>query len=348
MDETRFSQIINDMAGMKVGVLGDFFLDLYLSMDRSLSELSLETNLEAFQVDQITAQPGAAGVVAKNLTSLGAEVSAFAVIGADGFGYELQKALKNNQINVDSVVTGDEVFTPTYIKPMMKEISGSVVELNRVDVKNRSALPLRLEEELIRSLRARIQDLDGLLVAEQVRQDGTGTITRNVRELLFELSNQYPEKIFGVDSRHFSAQYRGVFLKVNLKEACRTLESIKPGAVEKIPDSPLPAAQYCQQVLYQHYQKPVFITLGDQGISGQDAQGPFHHPGVQLEGPLDIVGAGDAVLAGICLVLSTGGSSSEAAYLGNLIGSLIVQQLGTTGIVDQKMLKERYLMYQQQ
>ncbi len=348
MNESRFSKIVNNMSGKKIGVVGDFFLDLYFSLDRSLSELSLETNLEAFQVDGVSAQPGAAGVVAKNLASLGAEVSAFAVIGADGFGYELQQVLKKNQINVDSVLAGDQVLTPTYIKPMMKEVSGSVVELNRMDVKNRSLIPPRLEEKLINALQSRMEKLDGLLVAEQVSQDGRGTITRAVRELLEELSRQYPEKTFGVDSRHFSDQYRGVFLKVNLSEACRTLEKIHPGAVEKIPDSPLPAAEYCQEVLYQHYQKPVFITLGAQGISGQDGDGPFHHPGVQLEGPLDIVGAGDAVLAGIGLALSVGGSPSEASYLGNLIGSLIVEQLGTTGIVDQKMLKDRYLMYQQQ
>ena len=123
MNETRFNQIIKNMTGKKIGVLGDYFLDLYFSLDRSLSELSLETNLEAFQVDGISAQSGAAGVVAKNLASQGAQVSAFAVIGDDGFGYELQQSLINNQINVDSVVSGEEVFTPTYIKPMMKELT---------------------------------------------------------------------------------------------------------------------------------------------------------------------------------------------------------------------------------
>ena len=76
--------------------------------------------------------------------------------------------------------------------------------------------------------------------------------------------------------------------------------------------------------------------------------GPFHHPGVQVEGPIDIVGAGDSVLAGIGLAMCAGATPAEAAYIGNLVGSITIQQLGTTGIATQADLLNRHYQYQKQ
>jgi len=81
MNNKRIEKILSSFPKVKIAVLGDFFLDLYISMERSLSELSLETNLEAFQAVDIQGLPGAAGVVTNNLVALGASTSAIAYTG---------------------------------------------------------------------------------------------------------------------------------------------------------------------------------------------------------------------------------------------------------------------------
>src|SRR5436190_774339 len=83
-------QILDRVGGLTVGVLGDLFLDRYLDIDASLTEPSIETGLDAYQVVRVRASPGAAGTVVNNLAALGVKrIVPIAVIGDDGEGYEL-------------------------------------------------------------------------------------------------------------------------------------------------------------------------------------------------------------------------------------------------------------------
>jgi len=91
MDEKRLDQLLKNFPRVHVLVVGDFFLDKYLVIDRRLSEVSLETGLEAYQVVDVRCSPGAAGTVTSNLRALGARVTVLGIIGDDGEGYELRR-----------------------------------------------------------------------------------------------------------------------------------------------------------------------------------------------------------------------------------------------------------------
>ena len=54
-------------------------------------------------------------------------------------------------------------------------------------------------------------------------------------------------------------------------------------------------------------------------------------PGFPVAGPVDIVGAGDSATSGIVASLLAGASESEAATIGNLVASITVQVIGSTG-----------------
>src|SRR2546425_13360671 len=88
-------QVLTRAPGLTIGVLGDLFLDRYLDLDAALTEPSIETGLDAYQVVRVRSIPGAAGTVINNLAALGVgEVRPVAVIGDDGEGYELCQALE--------------------------------------------------------------------------------------------------------------------------------------------------------------------------------------------------------------------------------------------------------------
>jgi len=61
MNQARLTELLQKFPGLHILVVGDFFLDKYLSIEPSLSEISLETGLEAYQVVEIRHSPGAAG-----------------------------------------------------------------------------------------------------------------------------------------------------------------------------------------------------------------------------------------------------------------------------------------------
>jgi bifunctional ADP-heptose synthase (sugar kinase/adenylyltransferase) len=50
-----------------------------------------------------------------------------------------------------------------------------------------------------------------------------------------------------------------------------------------------------------------------------------------FRGPIDIVGAGDAVSANLAAALAAGGSLREAMELANAGASVVIHQVGTTG-----------------
>ena len=50
-----------------------------------------------------------------------------------------------------------------------------------------------------------------------------------------------------------------------------------------------------------------------------------------VRGPIDVVGAGDAVTANLAAALAAGADAREAMTLAMAAASLVVHQLGTTG-----------------
>src|SRR5215813_13534528 len=94
LTESAVEQVLSRLPALAVGVLGDLFLDRYLDLDATLTEPSLETGLDAYQVVGVRPYPGAAGTVVNNLVALGVgRVCPVGVIGDDGEGYELRRAL---------------------------------------------------------------------------------------------------------------------------------------------------------------------------------------------------------------------------------------------------------------
>ena len=71
-------------------------------------------------------------------------------------------------------------------------------------------------------------------------------------------------------------------------------------------------------------------------------------PGVRVEGPIDPTGAGDSATAGAALALAAGAGLAEAALVGNLVASLTIQQLATTGTARPEQLPPRLALWQSQ
>jgi rfaE bifunctional protein kinase chain/domain len=335
MDEHRLQSLLDRFPETHILVVGDFFLDLYLDLDRALSETSLETGLEAYQVYRVRSSPGAAGTVTSNLRALDVQVTALGVIGDDGMGYELLRGLRERGVNVEPLIQVADRFTPTYAKPMMKEPGGHVHELNRLDIKNRGVMLPEVEEQIVARLRAQIEQVDGVIVADQVQERNCGVITDRVRAELAALARAHPGVVIAADSRVRIGEYREIVVKPNAREAMRAIYPDKEDVTRE-------DAEACARRLYERNGKPVFLTVGADGILVFDGQGRTHVPGIRVKGPIDIVGAGDSTMAGIVSSLCCGATHAEAALVGNLVASITIQQIGTTGTATRGQVMERY------
>jgi rfaE bifunctional protein kinase chain/domain len=326
LDEAKVRSILDRLPRLSVAVVGDFFLDKYLDIDGRLTEKSLETGLDAYQVTGVRCSPGAGGTVTNNLAALGVgRIVALTVIGADGEGFELKRELAARRVELTHVIESSERCTPTYTKPMLGDGTNAARELNRIDIKNRQPMPETIIREIARRLDQLVAECDAVIVADQVSEPDCGVITQAVRERLADLGQQFPTKILLADSRERIGLFRGVITKPNRSECVR---AVGQSTVDE-PESQ--AVERAARQLAEQTRRPVYCTLGERGILYVDRDRVERVPGYGVAGPIDIVGAGDSTTAGIVCALCSGAEPREAAAFGNLVASITIQQVGTTG-----------------
>jgi bifunctional ADP-heptose synthase (sugar kinase/adenylyltransferase) len=324
-DAARLEALSDRFGGVRVAVLGDYFLDTYLEVDPARAEPSLETGCVAHQVTGIRHSPGAAGTVVNNLVALGAKgVVAVGFTGEDGEGWELRKDLAALGCDLAYLQVASDRVTPTYLKPRDRMCPGLEGEHSRYDIKNHLPTSARIEQSLLMSLKAVLPRVDALIVMDQVREEGRGALTATLIGALAEHATRFPKTVFWADSRGRIRSYRNMMAKVNQFELIGE-DNPAPGAC--VPDDVIDGETERLATLTG---APVFATLGGRGVrvSGPES---VTVPSVRVTGPVDPTGAGDSFTAGAVLALASGATRPEAALVGTLVASVTVRQLATTG-----------------
>src|SRR6185369_10960782 len=155
MNQERLESILRTLPRLTIGLVGDLFLDRYLELVPGSRELSIETGLEAYQIERVRNSPGALGTVMNNLAALGVGLLVpVTAIGDDGHGYDLLKEVRKLPADPANILCLPERLTPTYTKPMRKESDAPAVELNRLDVRTRALLSASATTEICRRVEA--------------------------------------------------------------------------------------------------------------------------------------------------------------------------------------------------
>jgi rfaE bifunctional protein kinase chain/domain len=309
------SEILEHVQNRAVLVLGDICLDRWCRYDPALSEPSKETGIPRIAVTRTSTTPGAAGTVASNLTSLLArQVAVLGVIGEDGAGVELERALIAREISPELVVRTSKMPTFTYTK-----LINSVTEVEdqpRVDFVHADPMPAEVEQSLLEHLRGFWSAFDVVIVSDQAETEKGGVVSPKVREAIGELARSEPGKVVWVDSRVRAEHFRHVTIKANSDEvvdACRRafgdpdLERLR-----RLTESPL-----------------LVVTDGPRGATYVTEKETRLVTARPVEKPVDICGAGDSFSAGAALALHITKSPEEALRFGNIVASITIMKKGT-------------------
>lgn len=326
MTPERLLQITARYASLRVAIIGDFCLDRYLEIDPAKSEISIETGLPVYNVVNVRAQPGAAGTILNNLVALGVgEILPIGFCGDDGEGYELRRALASlNGVRLDHFLTTPLRRTFTYCKPLVIQPNELPRELNRLDSKNWTPTPASVADKMRDSIAALRAEVDAVIVMDQVEVPETGVVTAEVRAALPSFASGTPVI---ADSRRGLRDYPRVIFKMNAAEL---------GALMGLDHAPtFEDVGAAARELATRNSRPVFITMAERGGIGALPEGQVEHiEALPLRGPIDVVGAGDSVTANLAVALAAGASLREALELAMLASSLVIHQLGTTGIAS--------------
>ena len=341
MDEKRFLDIVNGFDKVRIAVVGDIFLDRIFYIDRKLDEPSVETGLTAYQVARRSGVPGAAGVVTNNLSALRVgEIYALALTGNDGEGFDLKKGLRETNVDTDYMVSDDSIFTPTYTKTFF-DYEDRMEETHRIDIKNRRQTSRKTEERIIANLKALEDKVDAFVCLEQIPNGACGVFTPRVIETLAEIGKNGKAGVF-VDSRFHIADFHDVIVKCNDLEILRSA-----GFKVQEGEAHWRSVEDAMKQAGKDTSRPMFISCGELGMKVYTEGEVKTIRAFRVEGPVDICGAGDSALTGIACALCAGASLEEAALTGNLVASIIVEQIGVTGTATREKLIKRFQEYQE-
>lgn len=304
------------LKNMKVAVVGDYCIDRYMYSDVHDNVQYDYSEKHTIVIRNIRYFPGGAGNVVNNFCSLGVQVYCVGIIGDDGDGYDLKHALQAIGANTDYLATDENRKTVACIRPIIDGTPCSKAhELMCVN----EVKPSRHVIDYVTNHLEHIFDLvDAVVIVEQFDKPENNLLNNNFKKLISKYALLKPEKIIIADSRDYIDSYENILLKCNQYELLNVYRNTGSMATS------------ISALLKKN--AAMFVTQGEKGIAFYSSDASALIPGISVYGPIYTCGAGDAATVGIVSGLYLGYDYYQAAMLGNLIASITIKQLDSTGV----------------
>src|SRR5439155_22108288 len=253
------------------------------------------------------------------------EIHPIGFCGEDAEGFELRLALQARAgVEMGHFLATHLRRTFTYCKPLLMHPGKPPEELNRFDSKNWTPTPALVQGQILDAASQLAEDMDAFILLDQVDVPETGVVTRRVLELVDSIGKNRPDLLLLADSRRALRDFPSVTLKMNAAELCALSGAPQSGNLEEI--------NTIAATLARKQGHCVFVTLSERGILGASPEGEVEPlPALPVRGPIDIVGAGDAVTANLAAAMAAGAPMLEAMEIAIAAASVVIHQLGTTG-----------------
>jgi len=328
MHNRDLSQVFQNTHNLRIMVVGDVMVDAYLfgKVDR----ISPEAPVPIVSVDRRVNRLGGAANVALNLKAIGATPVLCSVIGQDQKGEEFLQLLGESGIAKDCILQSSRRVTTTKFR-----VIGNNAQMLRVDEETTQDLDAVEQESLLSTINAQLADgkVDALIFQDYNK----GVLTEKLIASVIAAAVGHGVPV-AVDpkKRNFSA-YRGVTLfKPNLKELKEGLNiEVDPGK-EGMLESAANMLHREQEV------KMVMVTLSDKGVFISDHGEKYctHTLPAHRRSIADVSGAGDSVISVAAVCLASGMTPWEIAYVSNIAGGLVCEEVGVVPVDREKLIKE--------
>ena len=301
-------------------VIGDTIVDRYVACD----PIGMSNEAPVVVVKEMETRDyiGGAAIVAAHVAALGARCAYLSVTGSDNEASFVADSL--HEYGVETVLLTDHSRPTTFKIRYMVESQ----KLFRVSRLNEHSISADLEESLDAEIINRAPLLDGILVSDFVY----GVITPKIIKTLLEVKREYGVQLYG--DLQCSSQVGSVLKFRDFSLICPTEREARI-ALGNQDDG----IEYVANLLLEKTRSAnIVLKLGRDGFisyRGEKAAEGFvqrqHFPALTAN-PLDVAGAGDALLAAMATGLSRGLSLMQASALASCVAAIAVQTVGNRPI----------------
>jgi rfaE bifunctional protein kinase chain/domain len=310
----RLDEILGRASGVRVAVIGDLMLDVYLS--GSVSRISPEAPVPVVHVQEERTALGGAANVAANVLRLGATCHVVGFVGQDKAGDQVRtsiESLEGGAVQARLVSSADR---PTTTKTRVMARKQQVVRFDReVD----SDLSDDVAVELCGMIREVIAQSD-VLVLEDYNK---GVLTPAVIRCAIETAQAAGIPVVVDPKFRHIFEYRGATV---FKPNSLELRAALGTPVRADDDDWLEEARRrfgCEHLL---------VTLGEDGMALRSADGTTHRVPAVAREVFDVSGAGDTVTACVAVGLAAGATVRESAVIANFAAAIEVAKPGVATV----------------
>jgi D-beta-D-heptose 7-phosphate kinase/D-beta-D-heptose 1-phosphate adenosyltransferase len=314
LTRARLEEILERARGLRVAVVGDLMLDVYLI--GAVSRISPEAPVPVVHVTEERTALGGAANVAANVAALGATCEIVGYVGADAAGAQIRRALAELDGGTVHARLVERPERPTTTKTRVVARQQQVV---RFDRERDDDLPDECAAELCEHVRAAVAASHALVLEDYNK----GVLVPSVIRTALEAAAQA-----GIPSV-VDPKFRNFF-------AFRGATVFKPNAVElgTAMGGPVRAGddEWLEHARTTTGGEHLLLTLGEDGMALRSpGGGSFRIPTVARE-VYDVSGAGDTVTAFLAVALAAGATIEEAAILANFAAGIEVAKPGVATV----------------
>lgn len=321
LNKERAEEIVRQIPGCKIVVLGDVMLDEFVWGD--VSRISPEAPVPVVEIRRESTHLGGAANVLANLVSLGAQACVIGVVGVDAAADKLRRILHDESAWQTEEFLISDASRPTTIKTRIIAHNQMVV---RADRERRAAVNGDTESRIIAAVKSALESASALVVSDYDKGVATPRI---LAEVLPAAYGRMPVLI-DPKTRNFDSYRPATLVTPNHHEALRLT------GLEEDTDATLTeAARLIRERLSCD---AVLITRGDRGMMLCEGELDPVLVETSAREVYDVTGAGDTVIATLAAALAAGVPMREAAEFANQAAGIVVGKLGTATATAKEVL----------
>jgi len=325
MTPERLDLILDRMRAVRVLVVGDLMLDVYLR--GQASRISPEAPVPVVRVTEEWAALGGAANVASNVVALGGSCELVGCVGLDRSGDRLRAELARVGIGARGIHSA--LDRPTTVKTRVMAQHQQVV---RYDLEVELDIDPDLTIEIIRVIEALADHVDAFVLEDY---DKGVLVPAVIRSALDAAKRRGLPVIVDPKARNFHAYRGATIFKPNLGELAAALRS--PVRYDDI--------AWLEQTRRDLGCDHLLVTLGEEGMALLSETGEYVRVPTTARSVYDVSGAGDTVTAVLALSLGAGATVSESAIVANLAAGVEVGKAGVAAVTPDE-LRQSMIQYQ--
>jgi D-glycero-beta-D-manno-heptose-7-phosphate kinase len=315
----RADELLTRASGLRIAVIGDLMLDLYLT--GMVSRISPEAPVPVVQVLEERAALGGAANVAANVAALGASCDVVGYVGLDDAGMEIRRALTGQHDGRTRAHLVERRDRPTTTKTRVMARKQQVVRFDRERDDDLTA-------DCVAELCELVDDLLGHVDAVILEDYNKGVLVPPViRAALDGAAAAGIPSIVDPKLRRFFDFRGATVFKPNVLE----LSSALAVPTLSLQDEQLEGAR--RRIGCDH----LLVTLGEQGMALCSPESAVVRIPALAREVYDVSGAGDTVTAFLAVALAAGATIGEAAALANYAAAIEVTKPGVATVAPAEL-----------